>query len=212
MNRNALLLLMALCLPALLSAADGLLLGGGVNFSSTDEDWDGVDAEPVPHTGFNVGIAFEKQLATWIYLAPGISLETRGERREGEFLDEPLEWELRLLYLQMPLLYIVKVPVGRGSIQVFAGPALGINLVAERMLKIGEPDSSGGSDGTDDIKDLMAATDIGVEFGVGVEVPVGGGSLFFRPAYYLGVSEVLETGEKLRNLKLQIGYRIPLGP
>jgi hypothetical protein len=204
-------LLVGACLPALLFAAGGLTLGGGLNASFMDPRQAGPDYSN--RLGFNVGIGYEVPAnVPHLWLAPELNLETRGDVAEQYTLLPPFgraEARVKLLYLQVPLFLMVKVPVGGANLNVFAGPALGIRLAAEGVYALN------GDETTIDLKDETQPLDLGLEMGVGVEAPLGPGSVFVRPSYYHGLANVNadedEEGEiRLRNLKLKAGYRFPL--
>jgi hypothetical protein len=196
--------LAAACFPTLIAASDAVLVGAGVNYSTTDlEDGGGVEYSARP--GFNAALGFEKQVRDGFYVVPMIGLDTRGEKAEGEFLGSPFKGELQMLYLQIPVFAMYKVPVSVFSLQVFAGPSLGINLVSDVESR------SGGSTTTDNISGETERFDFGVEAGAGLEFAVPGGSVFVRPSYYMGLREALDGGEKLRSFRLQAGFLTPLG-
>lgn len=186
----------------LLATADNLLMGGGLNFSTTDASGDGIDHRA--RTGFNVGLGYEKQLSPTFFYVPGINIETRGETMEGQTFFGRTEATLKMLYLQIPVMAMVKVPMPPGSVQFFAGPSLGFNLASKAELSID------GDSETQDLKDQTNGVDFGLEFGMGLEIPFREGTFFIRPAYYIGLSEALDSGEKLRNFKIQIGLGFPL--
>ena len=199
-------------------ADNAFTFGGGLNSSFSDvEEGDGVESRN--RLGFNIGIGFEAQVAPSIWIVPELNLETRGQHAEG---DDPFfghaESRLDFTYLEIPVFFMLKIPAGKVTWNLFAGPELGILTAARAELELnGEEVLS--EDVTNQVKDI----DFGIEMGAGVEFPMGRGAFFIRPSYYVGFLDVADQDDDedddepddsealhLRNLKLKFGFRIPL--
>lgn len=200
-------LLLASCLLPAAIQAGGLTLGGGLNASSTDGDAQGVEYSH--RIGFNIGIGYEAEMTPRFSYLPEINLETRGDVGEAnDPLFGAIKGRMELLYLQIPVFMMYSAPVRKATLNLFAGPSLGVLLSGRMKFE------RNGATETLDIKDDMEALDFGVEGGAGVEVPGGPGAFFFRPSYYLGLMphEDAQGYEKFsnRNIKLKAGYTLNL--
>lgn len=180
-------------------SAAGISVGGGVNNSFTNSSGDGYS----PRTSYNAGVAMEGQLAgEWLSLAPGASLETRGEK--GEF--DGTEATLKFLYLQAPLHLKVRIPVGPAFFDAFVGPSVGFPVVAEMEVH------DGGGSRTENLEDVTAFLDFGIETGVGLEFPAGSGYVFVQGSLYNGWTTPLDWAPdtRWRTAQLRVGFRFPL--
>ncbi|MCD6023322.1 MAG: PorT family protein [Fibrobacteria bacterium] len=207
----------AAVLPCFSWAAGGFTVGGGLNSSFMDvEAAEGEDLSN--HLGFNLGFGFEKELSPVFSIVPEIGFETRGQDAEA---DDPffghVESRIKLLYLQVPVFAMFKVPLTKGALNFFAGPSLGILLSAKGEIELG------GDEMSVDIKESIAPIDFGVEAGAGIEFPAGTGTFFIRPSYYVGFMDINDAEEDeeeeeedgsealhSRNIKLKVGFRFPL--
>jgi hypothetical protein len=193
------------CLSSTAFAANGITLGGGLNFSTNDKDpGDGI--EKSSRMGYNLGIGYEKETSPGFFLVPELNIETRGVVAKGydEDTEEDAKATLKMTYLQVPVFAMFKVPAGNALLSFFGGPSFGLNLSSEVALEeAGNKVSFDTKDGTEDF-------DFGIEFGGGLEFASASGSFFLRPSYYFGLTDYGEGGDaKNRNFKLKVGYRIP---
>jgi hypothetical protein len=200
-------LLAGACFPTLLAAANSLVLGGGLNLSSTSGDANGVEYSK--RVGYNLGIGYESELSPMLSVLPEFNLETRGDASKME--DTPfgeIEGHLNLLYLQVPVFLMLKAPLPWITLNAYAGPAIGILLSAKSGIEIN------GEEETLNIQDEMKPFDVGIEMGLGFEVPMADVNFFVRPSYYLGLMNVEDSAEedgfRLRNIRLKAGFGFPL--
>jgi hypothetical protein len=207
MNRTLRVLLPAVLFPASLFPASGLAVGGGLNISSTNAQ-DGEGRHYVPRLGFNAGVSFEQQVgkAGVLFVVPGVGLETRGETLEESA--QGVRATRELLYLQMPLHAMLRVPVGRGAVAFFLGPSLGVNLASKERGR-----DPGGSYEVN-LDDRTSVFEFGIEAGIGAEFSMGPGHAFIRPSFHRGVSHPFEEdpGITLRTFQVKMGYRFSFDP
>ena len=196
-------------------------IGGGLNISSTTAT-DSLSATKTPRQGFNLGLGFEQSLTDKISLISGFSMETRGERTKSTTdigdasgaVISVVESNVNLFYMQIPLFVQFNIPVGPGKINLFAGPEMGIMLVAELQTVDNTTIPSTGVAlpaiyDTLDIANKMKMADAGISLGIGYEFTFGKSALFFRPSYYQGFVDYFVKSPEgvLRNIKLLIGYK-----
>ena len=117
-----------------------------------------------------------------------------------------LEQEIKLVYLEVPVM--LKYAFGANNIKpyIMAGPTIGYNLSAKR--KFIWVDESGDEE-IDNIKEI----DFGICFGAGVYLPMDNNSFFVQASYSYGLTNILEEPENEINTKgLQIfaGFTLPL--
>lgn len=99
---------------------------------------------------------------------------------------------LNLRYLEIPLTARLQLPVGIGvSPHVFGGPTVGVNLSAESETE----SAQGGSSRTTDVSDEVSDTELGLEVGGGVDVPLGVGTVTVDLRYGLGFTNIIDTEE-----------------
>jgi hypothetical protein len=202
-------------------AGNGLLLGAGLNLSDISTSEDLSEYKESMRTGFNLGAGFEIGITPMFSIVPGVSLETRGKRLEFSDPDVgDLEAEANFMYLEVPVLAQVNIPAGPGSLNIFAGPEMGILLSAK--MKMSGTMEGFPIDADEDMKDQTKALDFGIHIGLGFEIPVGPGAIAIRPGYSFSLTdfddsepdpdfpEEEESESKHTNIKLAIAYKISL--
>jgi hypothetical protein len=177
--------------------------------------------------GFNAGVAYEYAVNDFFSVSPGLAIETRGEDMEWT-IDAPFRADTftninyELMYIQIPILAQLNIPVGPVLCNVFLGPDIGFKISAKATTAIhniiGVPAT------TKDMEDI-SAYDVGLTMGLGYEVtvvdPVG---IYLRQCFFLGFVDVNYQEEedlpvddpsaidkwKHRNIKIELGFKINL--
>lgn len=182
--------------------------------SNNEIELEGIETKS--RLGFNVGVGADIFINEMFGIAPGISIETRGQVYEGSYEDDfgsySVDGSANFLYLQIPVLAKVQFPAGPAMIQLLAGPELGFPLVKE--IETTETIDGESENFKGDAE--LASLDFGLTFGAGLKFPVGAIGIFVEPSYYLGLTNSddsgsdPETGEKgpeimHRNFKLKLG-------
>jgi hypothetical protein len=202
-------LLVALGVPGPARAAGAYTVGGGPNLSFVDREEAPGETFSV-RFGFNAGVGYERPFSRYFSLIPEANLETRGVVSEAYSagLGADTKTTLKLLYLQVPVLAVAKLPLGPAALNAYIGPSLGLRLSSEAELR------GAGQTTTRDLDDETRLFNFGIEWGIGVEFPARRGRVFIRPGYYIGQTEVYEEGEgpemKFVDIRLKMGYRFPL--
>ena len=103
------------------AAAKGATFGirAGVNFfniNGKDEDGEKLDNKLKP--GFNAGVTVDIPFGRDFYFQPGLLFSTKGAKQD--LGDET--GKLTLNYLELPLNFVYKAPVGTGAVLLGAGP------------------------------------------------------------------------------------------
>lgn len=170
---------------------------GGVSISSLDFDSESVDLDS--RTAFSGGGFLVIDLAgNWaiqtevLYVPKGGKDKQMATDVDGVELGE-FTTTFQINYLEIPVL--VRAALGSSPVHVLAGPALAFN----KSSKITASNVPGFGD-IDEEWDGIAGTDIGLVFGVGVDLPVGFGEIVFDARYTLGLSNVNDTnGAEIKN-------------
>lgn len=209
----------------------------GINLSFTsDQDPDSVSAVSEIKRGVNVGLFFEQTFVERFSLITGLSFESRGEteskvipwqRGPDEVATDNIDTEVRMLYLNIPILAQYNQPAGKiVRLNVFAGPMPGIQLNAKaysdiRTTIVDTVQHTTTKEETRDTTDFSSYStmmDFGILAGIGAEITVGPGAFFIRSAYYRGLCEFTNKGlpkedifaprgGKHRNISIRLGYK-----
>lgn len=172
----------------------------GVNFASIGGD----DTEDVDsRTGFHVGVLAEFMLTEQFGIQPELLYSMQGAKGEYSESGIRLKEELKLDYLNLPILAKYKVTPG---FSLHLGPQVGFLLSAEDEIEFsmdGETVTE-----TEDIKDFVSSVDFGLTGGLGYELDMG---VFFNARYYLGLSNINEEGDSDYSqqnnvIQLSVGY------
>lgn len=196
-----------LLFTAALTAEPFMMLGGGANFSyTTGSDTVGQSSSFKP--GFNFSLGFEQSFSDYFSLLTGVSFETRGEKENsttvlasdtlGPIATQTTDTKIDLLYLQIPVLAQLNIPVGSVvRFNFFAGPEMGIFLFGEakntrevylhrtNIFQYPKPD-------TVNISKEINPIDFGINAGIGFELIFDNWGIFLRPGYYLGLLNYLD--------------------
>lgn len=143
-------------------------------------------------------------------------VEKGAELYHNSYYDITMDYDLA--YIEIPVLARFNMPAQNSDIKpnVFFGPVFSINTEAEAEIKVEGPVDLLGEtydyseSGTVDISDEVASIDIGLIFGVGIEIPAGNGAVIFDVRYNLGLQDVYDEGDidlKNRVISFMVGYR-----
>lgn len=187
----------------------------GVNFADiTGDESDSFDGR----TSFFLGAVAEITISDKFSFQPELIYSEQGsdykesftESFEGVTFTETAEGEIRLGYLNVPLM--AKYYVYEG-LSIEAGPQVGFLLSAknEYDFTLTQTSSEGTftetESGEDDIKDSVKSIDFGVNFGLGYKLENG---LNFSARYNLGLTDANDDSDYLgdssyKNSVIQIG-------
>ena len=173
----------------------------GVNFASAGGD---VSEEVDGRTGFHVGGLAEIMFTEKFGIQPELLYSMQGATSEYGESGITLKEELKLDYLNLPVLAKYKFAPGWN---VHLGPQIGFLLNAESEIEAsmdGETVTE-----TEDIKNYISSVDYGLSGGLGYELEMG---IFFDARYYLGLSDISDDNnadESVQNnvIQLSVGYK-----
>jgi hypothetical protein len=160
---------------------------GGLNLASIS------DAEGSSmRIGAHAGGYLEFKLTEKFAIQPEFLYSMQGVNEEYDFGVTKLEAETQIDYLTIPVM-LKLYPTKMFNIQV--GPQIG--LLVNDKVKL----SSGGNSQSF-TKTEFNKTDLGLNFGIGVDLPTG---LNFYGRYSLGLSKLVDEDDSFKNRVIQIG-------
>lgn len=175
---------------------------GGLVAAELDGDIEGL----ATRTGLGVGGFLQ------VMIGPSFSVQPEALfLRKGASEDDGGDGEVKVNYLQVPILVQYHVSVPGVSPRVFAGPSLAFEVGCDV-----EEDGVAGSCEAEGFDTKSA--DFGLVFGAGVDIPAGGVVVTLDGRYDLGVTDItdVEGGEGLevknRAWELFAGVGFPFGP
>jgi hypothetical protein len=184
---------------------------GGINFAELKGDHFN-DPENTYNTGIVIGLFSEKPVndsfsIQWelLYTMKGVSMNFT-EKDSNEFSESTLEYEatLNLNYIEIPVSFRFKMPAGSGFVPSFyAGGSAAFNVSAIGSYKYSYYEyyddgsefyeytqNDSGSEEVENINDL----ELGLVFGLGLNIPIENGQLLFDVRYNYGLSTVFDDG------------------
>jgi hypothetical protein len=139
--------------------------------------------------------------------------------------------EIDILNLQVPLLAQFNLPFSLFSLNVFAGPELGLFLTGEKRNDVTsrfaatdtDPARSAIKNDTIDFSKQMETVELGINAGLGFEIKTGDfGAFFIKPGVYIGLTNILEDNRnndttvnlsgKHSTIYLTFGYKFNAKP
>lgn len=170
--------------------------GGDVGEAADADDM--LVSGPESLTGLCAGVFVAIPITDTLLFQPEALYSQKGATYTlfGEDLD------LKLDYLEVPVLLKARFGTGAARPAVFAGPAIGFKLRAKGQFQ----------DQTEDL-DETKGTDFGLVFGAGVDLTAGSGAFVVDARYTLGLSTIddassddLRADIKNKAFTLSIGY------
>lgn len=199
-------LLVAGAVPA--SAQWAIGAKGGITIADLSID-DAVDLDSDTRTGFNGGGFLEIPLGDAFAFQPGVYFTEKG----ASFNDDGAEAEIRLDYVEIPVLGKFAVPTG-GPVGIYflGGPVVSFEAGCE--IAVEGPGEDREVDCEDEGVDTKS-TDFGVQVGAGIDFDISDGvALLLDGTYTLGLVNIDDSpGEddvKNRALSIDVGIRVPL--
>jgi hypothetical protein len=184
----------------------------GPSFSTISTDEPGVDVSTL--TKFTGG-GFIRFAMGGLAIQPELMYVTKGAKTTFGEGGVSVDGELRLDYIEVPLLVVVPFSAG-GSISpfVYGGPALAFEVGCTIAISAAGFDGSSDCDEEDEGLDRKKM-DVGAMFGGGVAIPMGPGAITLEGRYNFGLINLNDSTEggsiKNRSGAVLVGYAIPLG-
>ncbi len=150
--------------------------------------------------GLNAGAALEVGLNEMMAVESGLYYTMKGSKSSYEFMDEKHEYTTALDYLVIPIKVKVKFSMPGLKPFVTVGPELGFLLSAKSK-----------NDEEIDIKDDIKSTDLGLDIGFGVELPVNDNTLVVNVVYNLGLMDIGDSENESDETAKNTGIYILIG-
>jgi len=213
MKRLFLFTIVLLFAFSIATKAAGVSLGvkGGMAISSltgdfVDELEEEIEAELDSKTSFTGGVFADLGLSEKIGLQPEILYISKG----AEASEEEGKVTISVNYLEIPVLLKLKIPASPGFMfQILAGPSIGMKLDAKGVVE-SEEEGTEEVDLNDDIKSMA----MGISFGAGFGIKMGGSILTLDGRYSMDLTSVAESSDeeiKTNNIIIMAGIGFPLG-
>lgn len=150
---------------------------------------------------FIAGTFMDVGISKHLSISPGIGVAQRGYSPEilGPFRDTSVIFAFT--YLTIPLLAKAGFAIGRFRPVVFAGPVFDFLTDAKANVTMGAGDS------TVDIKKGVNSVDVGIKFGIGVEIAIAKFIPFIQAGMHRGLTNFSKGGYAMKN----IGFEIQTG-
>lgn len=192
-------------------SAQSTRIGAKVGLTSatvTGDDAEGAESL----NGFSGGVFATFQLSPAFAIQPEVLYMSKGASVD---IEDEFTADLKLRYIEIPVL--AKVSFGTGVLRpnVFAGPAIAFRTGCE--IEAGDGEFSGTVDCDDDELDIGAfkTTDFGAVVGVGFDYDLGSAALLVDARLDLGLSSLDDTGTdadaKNRAWSFLVGASFPVG-
>ncbi|MCQ2236059.1 MAG: PorT family protein [Bacteroidales bacterium] len=167
---------------------------GGVNINKIRMEEESLD----PKAGFHFGVMMETNLVGNLYFQPSLVFTQKGAKFSAEevIFGEKVSFEedYKLNYLQLPVEFSYRMPVGPISLDVIAGPYLAMGLKATVKNEAGESDNLFGED------EGFKRFDAGLRCGIGTHLLNHlGVSLYYDLGFVDMNKESVEDAFKAKN-------------
>lgn len=192
-----------------------LAILGGVNFQSINgKDFNGNKLESDLLTGFHVGLNVQVPIASEFYFQPGLMYSTKGAKSVSDAVTS----DYKLSYLELPLNFVYKAPVGAGFVMLGFGPYVGYALNGEATYTSGSVQLTNDIEFTNEVNigdpiltPYFKPLDFGGNIFFGYELA---GGLFFQLNTQLGMVDINPDDKRIPNGKTSLkntGFGISLG-
>jgi outer membrane protein with beta-barrel domain len=172
----------------------GLTIAG--LYGGSSGDWDG-------RTGFGFGFILRWWISDSFVIQPELLYTMKGAEYSEDYLGSPLKITMEMDYLEVPILLKYYFPVDWAiKPHVFAGPSLGFKI-NDDLKATYEGESISIPDSVSDLKSYEA----GLVFGVGLDYPLGPGSVNLDIRYSPSVTAVFNSGDEKNSVwAFTLGY------
>ena len=188
----------------LLHAQLGIGARVGVNIATANFEKD-LTNNPDYNLGFQGGVVVEVGLLDFFAIQPEVNFVQKGLKRIELMGDAPSEHEVKtyLNYIEVPVLFKGKFGGEMVKAYLMAGPTFGYAF--DGMMKIEDmPD--------EDVSfDNLKRAEFGLQFGAGVGVAAGPGTLFLDGRYGMGISDINDLKDSPYGEWRNDGFNIGIG-
>ena len=175
----------------------------GMNLSTMTLKSSGLSFDPKMLVGFHAGLVSEIGLTDNLKLQPGILYSSKGSKYEITLFEESFDFTMAPAFIEVPVNLMYSFGPGDTKFNVFAGPYFAYGIGGKSKSDGESEDISFGTSEDDDMKPL----DIGVNFGVGVNIK----GFLISAQYGLGLTNLSteDTGDtEIKNqvIGISVGY------
>jgi hypothetical protein len=175
----------------------------GMNLSTMTLKSSGISFDPKMLVGFHAGLISEIGLADNLKLQPGILYSSKGSKYEITLFEETFDFSMAPAFIEVPVNLMYSFGPGDTKFNVFAGPYFAYGIGGKYKSDGESEDISFGTSEDDDMKPF----DIGVNFGVGVNIK----GFLISAQYGLGLANLTteDTGDtEIKNqvIGISVGY------
>ena len=175
----------------------------GMNLSTMTIKSSGISFDPKMLVGFHAGVVSEIGLTDNLKLQPGILYSSKGSKYELTLFEESFDFSLAPAFIEVPVNLLYSFGPGDTKFNVFAGPYFAYGIGGKFKSDGESEDIIFGTSEDDDMKPL----DIGVNFGVGVNIK----GFLISAQYGLGLANLTteDTGDtemKNKVIGISVGY------
>lgn len=175
----------------------------GMNLSTMTLKSSGISFDPKMLVGFHAGLISEIGLADNLKLQPGILYSSKGSKYEITLFEETFDFSMAPAFIEVPVNLMYSFGPGDTKFNVFAGPYFAYGIGGKYKSEGESEDISFGTSEDDDMKPF----DIGVNFGVGVNIK----GFLISAQYGLGLANLTteDTGDtEIKNqvIGISVGY------
>jgi len=160
-------------------------------------------------TGAVAGAWFRLPLSRWLSVQPGIRIVSRGGAGTIGSTIGPVDFELDLVYLDMPLLLRARLPgFARTNLVLVAGPAPAVRIGCNvDFSQAGTPLSRAScADAT--VNTSFRSWDFALTGGVGIALPVERSEISIEGRYSRGLRDVVDQSD-IRNRSFTFTLSVP---
>jgi len=193
-------------------AQTGFGLKAGVNFPSYSYGSSDELSDTKSTVSFHVTGYFDAPIASGFYIQPGVSLQGKGAKlAEVKIGGTTYDVSQNTMWLDVPVNFVGKFPVGAGSVFVGAGPYVGFGLSGKNKLNSQKGDDDFSSSTLNEFSfgkdETLKGTDFGVNFLAGFKL---GNGLLLNANYGLGLTNLAAAKSVSDNIKNR-GFSVGIG-
>ncbi|NGF54945.1 PorT family protein [Parapusillimonas sp. SGNA-6] len=212
MKKIVLTLGAAFLLVAGAQAQTGFGLKAGVNFPSYSYGSSDELSDTKSTVGFHVTGYLDAPIAPGLYLQPGVSLQGKGAKfAEVKFGGTTYDVSQNTMWLEVPVNFVGKFPVGLGNVFIGAGPYVGFGLSGKNKVNSRDGSGDGSSNTLNEFSfgkdEELKGTDFGVNFLAGFKL---GNGLLLNANYGLGLTNIAGAKSFSDDIKNR-GFSVGLG-
>jgi len=170
-----------------------------------------IETEDAPNTdvlpSFHIGVILDYSVNDFLAIQPGILISGKGIKYDGLIFGDHVKAEVNPIYIDIPVMFLLRVDIGSAKLFGGVGPYLGIGIAGKYKYNIaGQSEDGDIKWGSDEFTSDLKRGDFGLNFGGGIELVNG---LQFSVNYQLGLNNNHPLGSSdLKILNRVLGISI----